>query len=730
MLNELLIVERAARLSGIDMELRHPDVKNAGRKPTLHVLLNADGRVSKVQAIPSERIERTPLWKLSEGQKNSFPFVQPKTLWNADAINWWKERLSKKSTDAEKREALLSLASDDFIRTTKLGEWASGGMLEALRKRRQQLIGLENSEIAAFTATIDRFALACDTDLGGNPAKLVQELVSLLMKELTYSASSDLLAVAIALLMESGIKGGALYFDADGDYPIGLTDNHFEEPLCKILREIDLESSGRVGICSITGENGVLVTGNFSQPNLPIIQQTFIFSRNETIPSSDRYGKSAAKSIPVGYMTDIRLRAAIEALTSADRENITWRAIPCETLDKSDLLLAFVESILDTPLVEFLVKEDFSNESPEMLSNDSIAAFEKRTERLIHLVRAKVGNDVSETKVKFIVLRMVDKANRKVVYADTLTVANLYDAATTWTEGERNVPFWIILPIFKKGERQPQQMSPPHVAPLGLIAFSKQLYIRGGTKLQKVVGMSAAETLRLFLDPITSVRSKAERLLRLILVRRISLLIGVAHVQHTPQSWTRRTETIKKFDCVEALRMVTVLGVLLNKLKRTKEVYMNDTAFKLGQLLATVDIVHAGYCADVRGGAVPPSLLGNQVFAIAQATPAKALAALCRRWKPYDGWAKKATREPNRADAMIASNRKDEQQRGWDIKKALRHAREMGPLAAELALALGNCCVNDVFRAELLLGYIAGLPKAQKEDCDVEDQQENGRINQ
>ncbi len=148
---------------------------------------------------------------------------------------------------------------------------------------------------------------------------------------------------------------------------------------------------------------------------------------------------------------------------------------------------------------------------------------------------------------------------------------------------------------------------------------------------------------------------------------------------------------------------------------------MHETAFKLGQLLAAADVVHAGYCADVRGGAVPPALLGNQVFAMAQSAPAKALATLCRRWKPYDGWAKKASREPNRAGSLIAGNKKDEQQRGWDIKKALRHVREMGPLAAELASELGDCRVDDVFRAELLLGYIAGLPKSQKEELGVQE---------
>ena len=148
---------------------------------------------------------------------------------------------------------------------------------------------------------------------------------------------------------------------------------------------------------------------------------------------------------------------------------------------------------------------------------------------------------------------------------------------------------------------------------------------------------------------------------------------------------------------------------------------MNETAFKLGQLLAGADMVHAGYCADVRGGAVPPSLLGNQVFTMAQTTPIKALSMLCQRWKPYDGWAKKAVREANRIDKLVSSGNKTEQDRGWDIRNALSYAWRIRPLANDLAPALGNCRVDDIFRAELLLGYIAGLPKVEKENTDTQD---------
>jgi len=233
-----------------------------------------------------------------------------------------------------------------------------------------------------------------------------------------------------------------------------------------------------------------------------------------------------------------------------------------------------------------------------------------------------------------------------------------------------------------KGESKPRLLLPPHVAPLGFIAFSKQFYIRGGTERQEVVGLSAAETLGLFLDPTKPAPVRAKRILRLVLTRRAVLLAGVAHVQHTPRCWGRRFEIMKRFDRYEALRTVTLLGILLHKLSRAKEVYMNETAFKLGQLLAAADVVHAGYCADVRGGDVPPALLGNQVFVMAQTAPAKALAMLCRRWKPYDGWAKKTAHEPNRAGLLVASDKKDEQQRGWDIKRpcAMREKWDHWPL--------------------------------------------------
>jgi hypothetical protein len=709
MLNELLVIERGARFAGISMTLRHPEVKSIGRIPTMHVFLDEKGCVTRVKAFSQSRLDNRSLWKLSEGQKNSFPFIQPKPFCNNDTILLWK-KLEKKTSDFEKRKVLLELISNSTIRSTDLGEWTSKGMMKSLRKRRQQLVPFENSNFAALPATCDRFLIACDKDYGGDPALFTIEIVHKIIEELTLSANSDFLTTSISIF----IKGGGLYFDAEGDFPFDVTDDRVQEALCQLLRENDIQHAERTGVCSLTGKKGILVSGNFSQPNLPVIQQTFLFARNEAIPSSSRYGKLSSASIPVGYMTDIALRAAFEALCSGDRRGKTWRSIPSEIPKKQDLFLSFVEKALEAPIPEALTEEDFSEEEAEPNSSISISAFEERTERLIDLIRAKVNNDLSNTLVNLSIFRAVDKANRKVVYASAPTVFELYQAAKRWVEGERNVPKWLNLPVFLKTERVMKLFTPPHVAPLGLIAFSKKAYIRKGTESQEIAGLPASETLKCFFCSTVNCDLLAEgrikRVLRMVLTRRTMLVTGTAHALR------RGFKFAKDYDRHEALRTITILGVLLHKLGRIKEVYMNEVAFKLGQLLAAADVVHVGYCADVRGGDVPPSLLGNQVFSMAQSAPNKALAILCRRWKPYDGWAKKAASEPKRAEALIASKQKDDQQRGWDIKKALRHAREMGPLAAELAQALKEYHVDDAFRAELLLGYISGFPKAQKEE--------------
>lgn len=740
MLNELVIVERGAQQAGIAMIQRHPDVKGARQMPTALVSLESDGRVASLQLVPPSV---TP-WTLRDGQHNSFPFVQPKQpLWVLADEADGRRRAALDKKNHGRREALFGLASAARLNTDGFAEWPGLGLLNRLRERRHELAALQHTDATVVLDTIDRFLLACDPNKDGASQHLLQAIVEQSLSNLRQAAQQEWVELAAALLL--GKKkdnrwecSGALLFDATGSQK-SITDAAVAAQVSEALRrssKADGDERGTLGVCHLTGDSTQLISGNFPQPNLPVLGQTYLFSKNRDVPANDRYGRFSADGMAVGCDTAIRLAAAFEALTTDDRRGVTWRPIPGEVPKQSDLLLAFVEQAPDAPAAAAFSDdgpdEDFAEEAtgaPHADGLDSIAAFEKRAERIMDAVRAQVGAEFQKAPVRLAVFRKVDPANRKVVYAGAPTVGDLYNAATDWADGERNVPGWLSLPILLKAERSPRRMSPPHVAPLGAIRFSKQTFLRNGMrpdgKNKEQVGLTASEALGLFLDRITRRGDPAwrrvERVLRLVLTRRAALIAATAH------SMRRGLNDAKKFDRLEALRTITLLCVLLHKFRRRKEGYMAGAAFKLGQLLAVADAVHAGYCADVRGGDLPPSLLGNQVFTMAQSAPAKALATLCRRWKPYDGWAKKNSNftmpERFRADGgrwkkrsqLDGSKEKTEFDRAASISIAVSQARRVGPIAEELQATLRTISCDDVFRAELLLGYMSGLPRSQGE---------------
>jgi hypothetical protein len=156
---------------------------------------------------------------------------------------------------------------------------------------------------------------------------------------------------------------------------------------------------------------------------------------------------------------------------------------------------------------------------------------------------------------------------------------------------------------------------PSLVAPLSITRLSRMQFVNGGRRRIDVIGVTAAEAFGLFFRE-GNIERRANRLLRLLIRRHGQLVGGLASAR------AKGIDYLKDFDPKtdlrrDALRSASWLAVLLHSLGRSKEVYMSDAAFRLGQLLAAADTVHIGYCADLRGGDVPPTLLGNSVLSIA-----------------------------------------------------------------------------------------------------------------
>jgi hypothetical protein len=242
------------------------------------------------------------------------------------------------------------------------------------------------------------------------------------------------------------------------------------------------------------------------------------------------------------------------------------------------------------------------------------------------------------------------------------------------------------------------------MVPGAIVPIGKNVFVQGGTRRQETPGPTFADAMRLFLGSDAERRAIAERLLGIFLARQSQLVVGLAHARRRldPAKPKERKE-LNVFDSRAALDALSVFGVLLHAVGSNKETYMNDSAFQLGQLLAGADILHRGYCEHQRGASIPASLLGNQMLAVAQRSPVGALDQLCQRWRVYAGWADKYRSE-------IVRPKDGSGQGEWAIYAGVWAPLNMRSLCQSLCGKLPENA-SPRFRAELLLGYIAGLPR-------------------
>ena len=240
--------------------------------------------------------------------------------------------------------------------------------------------------------------------------------------------------------------------------------------------------------------------------------------------------------------------------------------------------------------------------------------------------------------------------------------------------------------------------------PKQIIVLSQKKYIREGSQSTPVPGVSFADTLKLFVGKNRP--SWNREFLRHVTDQYQPLLryCALSKLQSILPSKSITVKTSPK-DNAQALSTVTLIAVLLYKTGRTKEIYMNNFSFQFGQLCAAMDEVHIGYCVSERGGSIPNTLLGNQVYGMALQDPVKAMSFMASRRRPYDSWVK-----------GIQFQQKSMEDKA--IKNAVYAQRWMGKQAAKLNEYLidSEISTSDSHKAELMLGYLAGRPFERKKE--------------
>src|SRR5262249_29225306 len=179
-------------------------------------------------------------------------------------------------------------------------------------------------------------------------------------------------------------------------------------------------------------------------------------------------------------------------------------------------------------------------------------------------------------------------------------------------------------------------------------------------------------------------------------VRRLGpLLLGVFGAMHAcnPQRWDDYPVRSREI----ALRAASTLGILLDAIGRRKEIYMDGAAFLVGRLLSLADTLHREYCKNIRGGDIPPQLIGNALMPAAADNPQDAVDRLRERMMIYGAWADKGN--------------------GKEFRLAKWAVSQMGAVCHQLSQISLPTETDQAFRAELFLGYMA-RPVSEKDQDD------------
>jgi hypothetical protein len=698
MLNELLALEHGMRAYGFASVPRHPDISRLLKGDVVRVRLGGCGGIAEVELLAGET--RPEIWTLRDGNHNGFPGLKTAiglAAYNTATRAAQDERWKTAKTAAAKRSEIERMAAEAVL-DYKLDDWPKPGHRARIAERLNDLLTLADSaETHSVPAAFERFLAALTLQ-----PPFLHALHGALMDRARNGEDSWLDFVRAAL-----VGPIPLAIDVTRDFRRDAGDERQIEAVSRALLDVGANSgpmSSNRDVCALTGAATRLLVGSFPQPTLPSLGQTYLFSRNTDIRAFARYNRNGPSSMPVDADLVGRFSGALATLTHESRRGKIWRLLPAEAGDKQDLFIAFVASAAASSLCDAADDEDDDAET-----RVGPTQIERAMSRLVEFWQGVADKAKPGEQARIMILRTIDPGNRKAVYERSVPVDGLHRCARDWATAMGNAPSWISFPLFKA--KRLVRSRPRHQSPLSLIALSRKVYVRGGRDAVDAPGVSGAEAMALFLEEGDRPR-RALQILRLLLARQTGLLVGVAQADRRGQ--------LKDFDPkatsrADALRSASWMGALLSFLNRTQELYMADAGFKLGQLLSAIDAIHMGYCAEVRGNDVPPTLVGNSVFALAGRNPDRALDVLQTRWKPYHAWA-------NRAGAKNTGEPKDA--KSWAVVRAIAQARHAKQLCAELHPILtcmrhAGLAPDEAFRAELLLGYVAGV-KSEKTTTKVD----------
>ncbi|HJT19119.1 MAG TPA: type I-C CRISPR-associated protein Cas8c/Csd1 [Nitrospira sp.] len=698
MLSETFVLQQALERAGVEIPEKHPRVKSFAPSggPCLRVRLDSNGHVTTVEAITRE--EWPGLWTVREGNQNSFPVVRvaepfqdvpyDDTAWKSLGFN--QEGKRNKSPEIKARLAILQTV---FKTTDQRYPKRSEAFWKRLVRKADELLAHAGDSIKykILTEFARRFHKA-----GSNPQKLMREVAEHSLTNL-QQARLDALDTVETLLVGKGPpdKNGTLpdmkvqlVFDLDDEhaYSLRLYNQQIRAHVERVLpaeHDTDSKTSHPASICAFTGKSQPLQVSSFPAVKLPVLNKELpLVSMFSEAACNSRYGLTDSLIVPVSQIAARRMQDALSYIVAEQRKGKTWRSVANGKFEVAkrgkkelaDLLIVYVDG---KPNIDANIADLFGTDTRQQQKLFEIDA-QAVCEALDGIEREQPG-----LKLNLFLLRKASEGQAHVVVAESPSVKEILNAAEWWQQAAANVPK-ITLPLPREKSEKATQGKPSTPYPDQIVRLLSEDWVANGKRSIKVRGIGLGEVLDLMLRKPGS-EITTQRILAMAVERSAPLLLGIFGANHAddPKRWKDYSLQSRQI----ALQVVSVLGLLLAASARWKEEYMNGSAFLLGRLLSLSDTLHREYCMHVRDGSIPPQLIGNALMPAAAERPQDTLDRLRERMMIYKAWSDRATGDEHR----LAK---------WAVG-------QMGQVCNQLAEVTLPMETDQVFRAELFLGYMA-----------------------
>lgn len=711
MLAEAFLLQQALEESGISPPRQHPRVKVPGATGAcLRVRLSKGGGVSDVEEVSED--EWAGFWTIMEGNHNSFPIVRlgdPLIPLPSDHEVWTRlVELGQEDgnrgvyallSEILDREGPVTISKKSRKLWQRLAEEKAAELVRcAVGQARPEAEGLEEFG--------RRFQSAA-----AEPERLLGEIAQLALQRLREGRLASVRAVQDLLIGGSSAGRVQLAFDLtiDGPFPRGIYTDRFRTTVIGLL-PIDPKEGGvqthPARECAFTGESVDLQTSPFPKVRFPVLNKDFpLFSMFSDARCNTRYGMTDSEAVPVAADAARGFQDALSFIVDETRRGQTWEPVASGKFEKQggrkkekfDLLIAFLEGRPEVPS-RIAALFGSGTEEDEQFEADASA---------VCAALRGIQQERPASRLNLFVLRKMSEGQAQVDLAERPTVESVLSGVEHWRAGARNVPTIVIPfpPPEKGGRAEPRSPTPP--SPSEAVQTLSEEWIRGGTHANKVAGVRFSEVLTVLLQREETAKPTALRLLDLAVQRAGRLILGFEDARRRG-----RPKALKDFSRRQRrqiLRVAGLLGIFLSTLDKKKDDYMKEPMFLVGRLLSLADSLHVRYCEKVRGGAIPPQLIGNSLMPVAAEAPQEALDRLRERMNVYVAWAKQASTSKKGESGPDGLT-------GWLLGK-------FGAIARELADAGLPDETDATGRAVLFLGYMAREERSDKEPVTENDQE-------